>query len=97
MVGGIRYGPTGEWATPRIVYVQFQDTADKNLEQFRGPGKQGIVAADGFKTGEARPFRSGAELSGIAHQLVIAAKAGTQLSSISSIEDAGFPLRGNDK
>jgi branched-chain amino acid transport system substrate-binding protein len=56
IVGGIRYGPTGEWATPRIIYVQFQGIADRNLEQFRSPGKQVIVAPDAFKTGEVRPF-----------------------------------------
>jgi branched-chain amino acid transport system substrate-binding protein len=56
IVGNIRYGPTGEWATPRMIYVQFQGIADRNLEQFRGPGKQVIVAPDAFKTGEVRPF-----------------------------------------
>jgi branched-chain amino acid transport system substrate-binding protein len=56
IVGNIRYGPSGEWATPRMIYVQFQGIADKNLEQFRGPGKQVIVAPDAFKTGEVRPF-----------------------------------------
>jgi branched-chain amino acid transport system substrate-binding protein len=56
IVGNIRYGATGEWATPRMIYVQFQGIADKNLEQFRGPGKQVIVAPDAFKSGEVRPF-----------------------------------------
>ena len=59
VVGNIRFGPTGEWATPRIVYIQFRGIADKNLEQFRGPGKQVIVAPDGFKTGEVLPFSQG--------------------------------------
>jgi branched-chain amino acid transport system substrate-binding protein len=56
IVGNIRYGPTGEWANPRIVYVQFRDIADKNLDQFRSPGKQVIVAPDAFKTGEVSAF-----------------------------------------
>lgn len=56
IVGPIRYGPTGEWAKPRIVYVQFKDIADRNLEQFRSPGKQVIVAPDEFRTGEVLPF-----------------------------------------
>jgi branched-chain amino acid transport system substrate-binding protein len=56
IVGGIRYGPGGEWLAPRIVYVQFQGVKDKNLEQFRGPGRQVIVAPDAFKTGEVKPF-----------------------------------------
>ncbi len=56
VVGNIRFGATGEWAVPRIVYVQFNGIADKNLEQFRAAGKQIIVAPDGFKTGEMKPF-----------------------------------------
>jgi branched-chain amino acid transport system substrate-binding protein len=56
IVGNIRYGPAGEWANPRIIYVQFQGIADKNLDQFRAPGKQVIVAPDAYKTGEVRPF-----------------------------------------
>jgi len=56
IVGTIRYGPTGEWANPRIVYVQFRDIADKNLDQFRSAGKQVIVAPDAFKTGEVSVF-----------------------------------------
>jgi branched-chain amino acid transport system substrate-binding protein len=56
VVGPIRFGPTGEWAAPRIVYVQFRGVSAKNLEQFRGPGKQVIVAPEAFKTGEVIPF-----------------------------------------
>jgi branched-chain amino acid transport system substrate-binding protein len=56
IVGSIRYGPTGEWATPRIVYVQFRGIANRNLDQFRSPGKQVIVAPLAFKTGEVVPF-----------------------------------------
>jgi branched-chain amino acid transport system substrate-binding protein len=56
IVGPIRFGPTGEWARPRMIYVQFRDIANKNLDQFRGPGKQVIVAPEAFKTGEVVPF-----------------------------------------
>lgn len=56
IVGSIRYGATGEWATPRTVYVQFQGVVDKNLDQFRTPGKQVIVAPDAFKTSEVKPY-----------------------------------------
>jgi branched-chain amino acid transport system substrate-binding protein len=56
IVGSIRYGPTGEWANPRMVYVQFRDVADKDLDQFRQSGKQVIVAPDAFKTGDPIPF-----------------------------------------
>ena len=57
IVGNIRFGPTGEWANPRILYVQFQGIAAKDLAQFRSPGKQVIVAPDAFRTGDVRPFR----------------------------------------
>jgi branched-chain amino acid transport system substrate-binding protein len=56
IVGSIRFGPTGEWANPRMIYVQFRAIADKDLEQFRSAGKQVIVAPDAFKTGEVVPF-----------------------------------------
>jgi branched-chain amino acid transport system substrate-binding protein len=56
IVGTIRYGPTGEWANPRIVYVQFRGISDGNVDQFRSAGKQVIVAPDAFKTGEVKPF-----------------------------------------
>jgi len=56
IVGSIRYGPTGEWANPRMVYVQFRDVADKDLDQFRQSSKQVIVAPETFKTGDPIPF-----------------------------------------
>ena len=56
VVGGIRYGPGGEWIEPRVVYIQFQGVANRNIDQFRKPGKQVIVAPDAFSTGEVRPF-----------------------------------------
>jgi branched-chain amino acid transport system substrate-binding protein len=56
IVGPIRYGPTGEWATPRIVYVQFRGIVNRNLDQFRTPGKQVIVAPEAFRTGDVIPF-----------------------------------------
>jgi branched-chain amino acid transport system substrate-binding protein len=56
VVGNIRYGPLGEWDKPRVVFVQFQGIADRDIDQFRKPGKQVIVAPDAFKTGEVQPF-----------------------------------------
>jgi branched-chain amino acid transport system substrate-binding protein len=56
IVGSIRYGPTGEWANPRMIYVQFRGVADRDLDQFRQSGKQVIVAPDAFKTGDPVPF-----------------------------------------
>jgi branched-chain amino acid transport system substrate-binding protein len=56
VVGNIRYGPLGEWDKPRVVFVQFKGIADRDIDQFRKPGKQVIVAPDAFKTGEVQPF-----------------------------------------
>jgi branched-chain amino acid transport system substrate-binding protein len=56
IVGSVHYGPTGEWANSRMIYVQFRGVVDKDLDQFRQSGRQVIVAPDAFKTGEALPF-----------------------------------------
>jgi len=57
IVGPIRYGPDGEWASPRVVQAQFRGIVDKNTEQFRQPGKQVILHPEQFKTGEVvAPF-----------------------------------------
>jgi branched-chain amino acid transport system substrate-binding protein len=56
IVGGIRFGAGGEWEKPRVVYVQFRDVANRDINQFRKSGVQVIVAPAAFKTGEVRPF-----------------------------------------
>jgi branched-chain amino acid transport system substrate-binding protein len=57
IVGPIRYGPDGEWANPRVVQAQFRGVVDKNMDQFRQPGKQVILYPDQFKMGEViAPF-----------------------------------------
>ena len=57
IVGPIRYGKDGEWATSRIVMIQFRGVVDKNLEQFRQPGKQVILEPAQFQTGKlVAPF-----------------------------------------
>ena len=56
IVGNIRYGPDGEWAKARVVMVQFRGVVDKNVEQFRHPGKQVIVEPAEYKTGDVISF-----------------------------------------
>ena len=57
IVGPIRYGPDGEWATPRVVQAQFRGVVDKNMDQFRQPGKQVVLFPEQFKTGDViAPF-----------------------------------------
>jgi branched-chain amino acid transport system substrate-binding protein len=57
IVGPVRYARNGEWAEGRVLLVQFTGIKDKDVEQFRQPGKQVIVAPDKYKTGQLRyPF-----------------------------------------
>ncbi|MSQ48791.1 MAG: branched-chain amino acid ABC transporter substrate-binding protein [Betaproteobacteria bacterium] len=57
IVGPIRYGPDGEWANPRVVQAQFRGIVDKDIEQFRQPGKQVVLSPDAYKTGDVMaPF-----------------------------------------
>ncbi|MEQ1880457.1 MAG: amino acid ABC transporter substrate-binding protein [Burkholderiales bacterium] len=56
IVGNFRFGPSGEWEKPRVVYVQFRDVVERNIDQFRKAGRQVIVAPEIFKTGEVKPF-----------------------------------------
>ena len=52
VVGTIRYDKMGEWANPRVVQAQFRGIVDKDMEQFRKPGKQVVVYPEEYKTGE---------------------------------------------
>jgi branched-chain amino acid transport system substrate-binding protein len=57
VVGPIRYGKDGEWASARVVQAQFRGVADKDVEQFRQAGKQVVIYPDAYKTGEViTPF-----------------------------------------
>jgi len=57
IVGPIRWDENGEWANPRVIMAQFRGVADKNVEQFRQPGKQVVLFPPQFKTGEVMgPF-----------------------------------------
>ncbi len=57
IVGSIRFGKDGEWATPRVVMIQFRGIVDKDLDQFRQPGKQVILEPSQFQTGKlVAPF-----------------------------------------
>jgi branched-chain amino acid transport system substrate-binding protein len=57
IVGPIRYGPDGEWANPRVVQAQFRGIKDKDMEQFKQPGKQVVISPEAVKTGEiVAPF-----------------------------------------
>jgi branched-chain amino acid transport system substrate-binding protein len=53
IVGPISWGPDGERAKPSVPMVQFRNITDKNLEQWKGLGKQVIVYPPQFKGGDA--------------------------------------------
>ncbi len=52
IVGPIRWDKHGEWANPRVVQAQFRGVVDKDMEQWRKPGKQVVIYPDEYKTGE---------------------------------------------
>jgi branched-chain amino acid transport system substrate-binding protein len=56
IVGTIRYDAVGEWATPRLPMIQFTGVKDKNIDQFRGPGRQVIIAPAKLQTATVVPF-----------------------------------------
>jgi branched-chain amino acid transport system substrate-binding protein len=57
VVGSIRWDKNGEWAKPRVVQAQFRGIVDKDVEQFRQPGKQVVIYPHDYQTGEAiTPF-----------------------------------------
>jgi branched-chain amino acid transport system substrate-binding protein len=57
IVGPIRYGADGEWANARVVQAQFRGVVDKDVDQFRKPGKQVVIYPPQYKTGDVvAPF-----------------------------------------
>jgi branched-chain amino acid transport system substrate-binding protein len=57
IVGPIAFAPDGERKESATLMAQFRGVVDKNIEQFRGPGKQVIVFPEKLKTGEViTPF-----------------------------------------
>ena len=57
IVGPIKYQRNGEWAEGRVLLVQFNGIKDKDVEQFRLPGKQVILAPEKYKSGALKfPF-----------------------------------------
>jgi branched-chain amino acid transport system substrate-binding protein len=51
IVGKVRFGKNGEWATGRTLMVQYQKIQGTGIEQFRGPGKKVVLYPDEFKSG----------------------------------------------
>jgi branched-chain amino acid transport system substrate-binding protein len=59
VVGDIKFGDRGEWAEPRVLYVQYQNIVGNDIEQFKQAGKQVILYPPRYKSGELKsPFVS---------------------------------------
>jgi len=59
IVGPIAFAADGEWKESATVQAQFRGVVDKDIEQFRKPGKQVILYPDKLKTGTlVSPFEA---------------------------------------
>ena len=59
IVGPITFAADGEWKETGVVQAQFRGIADKNIEQFRSPGKQVILFPAKQKSGDLiTPFEA---------------------------------------
>ena len=57
IVGRINFDETGNWKERRVLMVQFRGVKDKNLDQFRSPGRQIVVDPPALRSGElVHPF-----------------------------------------
>ena len=51
IIGKVKFGKNGEWATGRTLMVQYQKIQGNSVDQFRGPGKKVVLFPDEFKSG----------------------------------------------
>ncbi len=59
IVGPITFAADGEWKETGVVQAQFRGIKDKNMEQFRSPGKQVILFPTKLKSGDLiTPFEA---------------------------------------
>ena len=52
VVGEVKFADNGEWAKARVIFVQYRGIAGTDLEQFKKPGAEVIVAPDEYRTGD---------------------------------------------
>ena len=52
VLGDIKFGKDGEWATSRVFFTQFQHVAPNSLDQFRDSSHEVIVWPKEYKTGD---------------------------------------------
>jgi branched-chain amino acid transport system substrate-binding protein len=51
IVGKVKFGANGEWATSRVLQVQFQGIETTDIGQFLKPGKRVVVWPEQYKSG----------------------------------------------
>jgi branched-chain amino acid transport system substrate-binding protein len=57
IVGDVSFGANGEWKEPRVIYTQAQGIVGNDLEQWKKPGKEIILAPEMYKSGTLQyPF-----------------------------------------
>jgi branched-chain amino acid transport system substrate-binding protein len=57
IVGPITFAADGEWKESGVVQAQFRGIVDKNVDQFKQPGKQVVLFPEKYKTGDVvAPF-----------------------------------------
>ena len=54
VAGDIKFGDNGEWAQARVLQVQFQGVKGNDVEQFKNPATQVIVAPQQYVSGKVR-------------------------------------------
>ncbi len=54
VAGDIKFGENGEWAQARVLQVQFQGVKGNDVEQFKNPDTQVIVAPQQYVSGKVR-------------------------------------------
>ena len=54
VVGDVKFGKGGEWARARVLQVQFQGVKGNDVDQFKNPATQVIVAPEHYASGKVR-------------------------------------------
>ncbi|MEQ9641072.1 MAG: amino acid ABC transporter substrate-binding protein [Alphaproteobacteria bacterium] len=58
VVGKVRFGKNGEWATPRVLMVQFQGVEGNEVEQFTKEGTRAVLYPKQWKHGDLQyPYK----------------------------------------
>lgn len=61
VVGDVRFGRLGEWATPRVLTVQFRNVGSSEISEFAKPDSRVVVAPSDYASGDlVIPFRAAA-------------------------------------